>query len=235
MPAEPAAARRRRPNRSRVLRVAAALTSIGLAASSAGCGEGGSDDQVVTGVVADSAAGLNGSTIPDGWQLPPVQLEDTEGETVRPARAARAPLTLVFFGYTHCPDICLAVMSDIASALNRLPEQEAEQVEVWFVTTDPQRDDGPTVRAWLDRFDPSFRGFTGDLAAIEDLATAVNVPIEEGRKLPTGGYEVTHGTPILGVVPGGQARMVWTEGTSSAKLAEDLHSILVDPELMEQA
>ena len=63
----------------------------------------------------------------------------------------------------------------------------------------------------------------------------MHVPIEKGRRLPTGGYEVDHGTPVLGLTPGGVARVVWTEGTSAAKLAADLRALLADPDLMQEA
>ena len=223
MPAEP----------SRV-RLALGAAVLALVAPLAACGSG-DDGQVVSGVQADDPDGLHGSTVGEGWQLPAVALEDTTGEPAILAQEASEPLTLLFFGYTRCPDICLAVMADVASALNRLEPQEAEQVEVWFVTTDPARDDGPTIRDWLDRFDPAFRGFTGDLVDIEELGRAMHIPIEKGRRLPTGGYEVDHGTPVLGLTPGGVARVVWTEGTSAAKLAADLRALLADPDLMQEA
>ena len=134
----------------------------------------------------------------------------------------------MFFGYSQCPDICQAVMADLASAVARLDEAEADEVAIWFVTTDPARDDPATLRAYLDRFDPAFEGLTGPLADIVDIAEAVHVPVEQGPKLPSGGYEVTHGTPILGVTPDGTVPIVWTEGTSAARLAEDIHTILTD-------
>jgi protein SCO1/2 len=56
----------------------------------------------------------------------------------------------------------------------------------------------------------------------------VHVPIEKGPRLPSGGYEVTHGTPVLGVTPDGSVPVLWTEGTSAAKLAEDIDTILTE-------
>jgi protein SCO1/2 len=195
----------------------------------AACGGDDGGTGVVSDVVRHDTDGLHGSALADGWPLPAVSLEDTDGEPVDLTEAADDPLTMVFFGYTHCPDICLAVMADVTSALNRLEAEEAEQVDVWFVTTDPARDDGPAIREWLDRFDPEYEGFTGPLEEITRVAEALHVPIEKGRRLPTGGYEVNHGTPVLGVLAGGEAKVVWTEGTSAAKLAEDIRTVLEDP------
>ena len=84
---------------------------------------------------------------------------------------------------------------------------------------------------------PGFRGFTGPLGVIVDIAGAVHVPIEKGEKLPSGGYEVRHGTPVLGVTADGRVPVVWTEGTSAAKLAEDIQVILTEgvPTIDEEA
>ena len=132
----------------------------------------------------------------------------------------------MFFGYTKCPDICQAVMADITSALSRLDPGDADRVAMWFVTTDPTRDDPATLSSYLDRFDPSFEGLTGPIEDILALAEPVHIPIDKGRKLPSGGYEVSHGTAILGVMPDGTVPILWTEGTSAASLAEDFHTIL---------
>ena len=217
-----------------VRRAGAALAAALLAGLVlAGCGstDGSDDSGAAVGIRENDPDGLYGGVLDEGWQLPSAELQDTSGTPTDLSAAAEKPLTMVFFGYTHCPDICLAVMADVAGALNRLDEDEAEQVDVWFVTTDPARDDAATIREWLDRFDPGFEGFTGPLEQITTIAEAVHVPVEKGPRLPTGGYEVVHGTPVLGVVPGGETRFVWTEGTSAAKLAADIRAVLDDPSL----
>ncbi len=99
-------------------------------------------------------------------------------------------LTLVFFGYTNCPDICGAVMSSLAAAMTRLDESDRDRVDVVFVTTDPARDDEATLRRYLEHFDPSVVGLTGDLDTISAVALPLGVGVEKGKKLPTGGYEV---------------------------------------------
>jgi protein SCO1/2 len=119
-------------------------------------------------------------------------------------------------------------MADLASAMVRLDPDEAGRVQTLFVTTDPARDDPAVRRAYLDRFNPRFEGLTGPLARIISVAGAVHVPVEQGPRLPSGGYDITHGTPILGVLPDRSVPIVWTEGTSAAKLAADIHVILTD-------
>jgi protein SCO1/2 len=118
------------------------------------------------------------------------------------------------------------VMADVASALTRLDEAERTQVGMLFVTTDPARDDEATLRAYLDRFDPSFEGLTGPLTRIVRAGKSLGVAIEKGEKLPSGGYEVSHGTQVVGMLPDGTAPVVWTQGTAPEQIAEDIHVVL---------
>ena len=97
----------------------------------AGCG----DDAVGRG------PSFHGAVLDEPYVVPQTTLTDTDGERYSLAADTDRPLTLVFFGYTHCPDICQVVMSSLASAMTRLDEQDRERVDVVFVTTDPARDD----------------------------------------------------------------------------------------------
>lgn len=187
----------------------------------------------VSGVVVSDGDGMNGAVLTEPYDVPSVPLSATDGSTYSLASDAEDDLTLVFFGYTHCPDICQVVMADLASAMNRLGDDERSRVGMQFVTTDPARDDEQTLRAYLDRFDPAFGGLTGPLARIVDVGLALGVPIEKGRRMPSGGYEVSHGTQVVGVLPDGTAPIVWTQGTGPEQLAEDIRAILASgvPEL----
>lgn len=191
-----------------------------------GCGTQDAAGPVVSGYSESAPDGLHGAVLTRPYTWPEGALVDADGAKVDLRAHLDEPLTLVFFGYTRCPDICQAVMADLASATARLDDAQADDVATWFVTTDPARDDAATLRAYLDRFDPGFEGFTGPLTDIVEIAKGVHVPIERGERLPSGGYEVSHGTPILGVTDDGVVPVVWTEGTSAAKLAEDIDTIL---------
>jgi protein SCO1 len=206
-------------------RWAAALPAAALL-SLAACGGSADSNQVVTGFSEDGDDGMHGAILTEPYTWPDATLVDTTGEDIELRAALDKPLTLVFFGYTQCPDICQAVMADLASATARLDESDAAEVDTWFITTDPARDDPATLRAYLDRFDPDFEGVTGPLEEIVAVGEAVHVGIDKGAELPSGGYEVNHGTPILGVTPDGEVPILWTEGTSAAKLAEDIHTFL---------
>lgn len=207
--------------------IAAGAVIVALLALT-GCGGTSEDNGVVSGVTVSDADGMNGAVLTEPYTWPKATLVDSHGDEVDIRQGLEKPLTLVFFGYTQCPDICQAVMADLASAVARLDEAEAQDVAVWFVTTDPARDDPATLRAYLDRFNPDFEGLTGPLADITSVAHAVHITIEKGKKLPSGGYEVTHSTPVLGVTTDGEVPIVWTQGTSAAKIAADIHTILTD-------
>jgi protein SCO1/2 len=207
-----------------------ALVAVLVLALLAGCG-GTSGQGGGAGVVAgfsEDDDGMHGAVLSEPYTLPAATLTDTGGRPFALREELDRPVTLVFFGYSRCPDICQAVMADLASAMARLAPADAERVAVWFVTTDPARDDPATLRAYLDRFGEGFEGLTGPLPRVEEVARGVHVPIERGPRLPSGGYEVTHGTPILAVTPDGSVPLLWTEGTSAAKLAEDLTTYLSD-------
>lgn len=190
------------------------LVGLLAAALLAGCGGAPEEGDVA------------GAVLTDPYVVPDTALVDTEGEDFSLAADTDARLTLVFFGYTNCPDICQVVMSSLASAMTRLPESDRDAVEVVFVTTDPARDDAQVLRAYLDRFDPSFTGLTGDLDTISDIGLDLGVAVEKGEKLPSGGYEVAHSAQVIGIDADDRAPIVWTQGTSAAEFASDVHTLL---------
>ena len=195
-----------------------------LAGLLAGCAK--VEDASTAIVVGGDDDGYHGAVLTKPYDVPAVALTDTRSRGHSLVRDARTPLTLVFFGYTHCPDVCQMVMSTITSGLTRLTPQEREQVDVVFVTTDPARDDPGTLRSYLDQFDDDFIGLTGDLPTITAVAEELGVYVERGKKLPGGGYEVDHSTPVVGVDDEGTAPIVWTQGTSSQEFADDIELLL---------
>lgn len=173
----------------------------------------------------EKTAGLHGSPVDPPFTVASQELVDTDGAAYSLTDDTDKRLTLVFFGYSHCPDICGTVLGNLSSALTRLDEKDREQVEVVFVTTDPARDSGEVVRDYLDRYDPEFTGVTGELADIEDVAASVGVGM--GEELPSGGYEVdAHSTQVTGIDVADEAPIFWPQTTSPSEFAEDIHTLL---------
>jgi protein SCO1/2 len=169
---------------------------------------------------------LHGHRLDPPFPVSATPLTDTDGQPYSLTKDTDKPLTLVFFGYSHCPDICQTVMSNLGSAMTRLDQQDRDRVDVVFVTTDPARDTESALKQYLAHFDPAFIGLTGDLGTIVDVAKPMGVGVTQGEKLPTGGYDVTHGTTITGVDADDEGSVYWNETTSSADFAADIHTLL---------
>ncbi|CAM3701695.1 SCO family protein [Nocardiopsis gilva] len=122
----------------------------------------------------------------------------------------------MFFGYTNCPDVCPTVLADAAAAIRRMPEERKDDVELVFVTTDP------------DRFDPSFVGLTGDMDTIEQAADDLIVEIEPKEEQADGGYTTDHGSHVIGFDADDQGWLLWTPGTPVGDLREDYTRFLTE-------
>ena len=188
-----------------------------------GCGSTDEGGPAITGVSRSDDDGYQGIKLDQPYDVPDIALTGADGKPFD--LATQGKRTLVFFGYTNCPDICQVVMSTIASGLAKLPQSDQEKLQVVFVTTDPARDTGPVLRSYLDRFNPAFLGATGSLKDISALGKPLGIDIMKGQKLPSGGYEVNHTTNVI-AVRGGQGDLVWTASTSPSEIAEDLEKIL---------
>ena len=154
---------------------------------------------------------------------PTVTLTDTDGAPFDLATDTTAPVTLIFFGYTNCPDVCSIVLREIAAALNKLDEATRERIEVVFITTDPERDTPEAITAYLDRFNfAAYVGLTGSISTIKKAAVPLQVEFykedEDGQ--PGGPYEVAHGAHVIGFGTNGTS-VLWTQGTPVADLAHD--------------
>jgi protein SCO1/2 len=179
------------------------------------CGGGGGGEVAFSGITHDP------------YQVPATPLTDTDGAPYSLTKDTTKPLTLVFFGYTHCPDICPMVMSSVASAMTRLDAADRKKVDVVFVTTDPARDTGAVLRRYLDHYDPTFIGLTGELQTIVDVAKPLAVYVSDGTKLPSGGYDLnTHSTQVTAIGSDDTSTVLWDMQTSSAQFAADIKAIL---------
>lgn len=180
----------------------------------AACGEG-------------EPAEFTGSRLKNPYRAPDIALTDTQGRPFSLASSTDKALTLVFFGYTHCPDYCPLVLNNIAAAMNRLDAAERDRVDVVFVTTDPARDDERTLRAYLDGYDKGFIGLTGDLDTIIEIGEPLAVYVNDGQKLPTGGYDLGgHSTFTLAINDEDRAIALWNQETSSTEFAADIRTLL---------
>ena len=119
----------------------------------------------------------------------PFKLTDQNGNRITDADLKGRPF-LVFFGYTHCPDVCPTTLFDVSEILRALGK-DADRAGALFVTVDPERDTPDVMKDYLSSFDPHLRGATGDRAAIDAAEKAYRV---YAKKVPTqnGDYSMDH-------------------------------------------
>jgi protein SCO1/2 len=168
---------------------------------------------------SSAAAGLTAVRLDRPYTVPDVTLTDTDGQPYTLQTDATTALTIVYFGYTRCDDICPATLGSLASAMTRLDPADRSRVQVVFVTSDPQHDTPAVMKAYLARFDSSFIGLTGTFDQINALARPLAVGLD---KVAAG----LHTTSTLAVTPNHQAIAYWDDGTSPAEFAGDIHTLL---------
>jgi len=116
----------------------------------------------------------------------PFHLEDQNGRPVSDEDMKGRPF-LVFFGFTHCPDVCPTTLFDISEVLKRLGK-DADRTGALFITVDPERDTPAVLKDYLSNFDPHLRGLTGDASAVEAALRAYRV---YAKKVPLSGGDYT--------------------------------------------
>lgn len=157
------------------------------------------------------------------FDKPDLMLTDTAGKSfdLRKETAGRA--VLLFFGYTHCPDVCPTTMGDIAVALKAQPKDVREKTDVVFVSTDPERDTPTALGKWLAAFDANFIGLTGDLAKVKAAARPLGITVEEPETHHDGTVMSSHGGQVLGFFPtDDKAHLVYLSGTPAESFSHDL-------------
>ena len=170
---------------------------------------------------------LKGPRVLQAIPRPGFVLQKGDGSPFDFRKETGGALTFLFFGYTHCPDVCPLHMANLAGALHALPPETARRVRVVFVSTDPERDTPEVLRSWLGQFDPGFLGVTGSPAAIEAAMRSVGMPpaIREGE-LPRGGYGISHAAQIWAFTPDDSAHVMYPWGVPREDLASDIPRLL---------
>jgi protein SCO1 len=143
---------------------------------------------------------------------------------------ATADLVVVYFGYTHCPDVCPTTMTDLHGALDRVPEDRRDDVQVVMVTIDPERDTPEIMGRYVAYFDDSFVGLSGPPVDLHKLMEAWDIRVQRDEAGTAGGdYFLSHPADTYVVDPQGlQLVMAIPFGLSAEATAEDLLHILDD-------
>jgi protein SCO1/2 len=174
-----------------------------------------------------SDAGRPAVTYRGGLVTPPLPkprftLTDTTGAPYDFWERTQGHVTLLFFGYTRCPDQCPLHMANIAASLKKMRADSVGQIQVVFVTTDPARDSPQVLRSWLDHFDARFVGLTGSEAAIEVMQRVAG--LSPARKIgPTAGnYAVGHASFVFAYTKDNLAHLIYPSGVTERDWTHDL-------------
>jgi protein SCO1/2 len=176
-----------------------------------------------------SGDGYRGGLVTPPLPKPRFVLTDTSGAPFDFWDRTRGSLTLLFFGYTNCPDQCPMHMANIGLALKKLPADVADRVKLVFVTTDPARDTSVALRRWLDHFDKRFVGLTGSEAELAAVQKAAGVPGARRSETGSARYSVSHANFVVAYTRDDRAHVIYPGGISADDWLHDL------PLLMKEA
>jgi protein SCO1/2 len=151
-----------------------------------------------------------------------LELTDHTGK-LRHLEDFRGKAVVVFFGFTHCPDVCPTTLVDVANVLKTLGP-DAERVQVLFVTVDPERDTQEALAKYVTAFDPRFLGLRGDAAATQRAAKEFKIYFEKRKSGDT--YSVDHSGQSYVIDAQGRLRLLVRPDRIGADLADDLRVLL---------
>lgn len=156
--------------------------------------------------------------------VPAFTFVQTTGDTVSTAAEPGRP-TLVFFGYTHCPDVCPVTLADWSRVKEALGD-DADRVRWYFVTVDPARDTPAVAEAYARQFDASFIGLSGDSATVADMQRAFSVSSYETPGVTGEDYLVTHAAQSFLLDDAGRLRAMYQFNSGTEALEADLRRLL---------
>lgn len=145
----------------------------------------------------------------------PLQFSDLRGQYV-----------LLYFGYTFCPDVCPTTLNDLKQMAAALGERKMEDVQVVFVSVDPQRDTPERLALYTASFNPDFIGMTGELEDIQRVASQFGIFFEAQPGTVDTGYLVDHTSSITVIDPEGYVRMIFPYGATGEEMAADMSYLM---------
>ncbi len=152
------------------------------------------------------------------------ELIDQNGQPFRLSEQ-RGDVVLIFFGYTNCPDVCPVTLSEYKRIKEELGEQ-AGRVRFVFITVDPERDTTERLKGYVESFDPSFIGLTGDSESLEQVFKAYGVYYERRDVGSAAGYLVDHTARTYLIDPQGNWRLNYPFGMETSKISADIQHLL---------
>jgi len=138
----------------------------------------------------------------------------------------KGKLVVLFFGYTHCPDVCPTTLSDMAAAFKLMPEGAPDKVQVLFVTVDPERDTAEVLKAYVPYFHPTFLGLRGSPEQVAQAAKEFRIVYRRHVEPGADGYLVDHSAGSYVLDSQGRLRLYLPFGHTPQDIANDLLALL---------
>lgn len=180
---------------------------------------------VARGLMQESVEYRAASMYPATPEIRPFRLSDADGRAFT-EQDLHGDLTLLFFGFTNCPDVCPDTLGTLAEAMDKLETMRVERLpDVVFVSVDPARDAGASMRDYVTYFDPDFRAVTGSDEALAELTSQLGVMYARERPDESGYYGVDHSGMIVVVDSAGRMIGRFPPSTDADSLAADLFKL----------
>jgi len=174
---------------------------------------------------ARAAADFRGVVLQTPIEKPDFTLTDFNGIPYNFRLQTAGKVALLFFGYTHCPDVCPLHAANVAAVLKQLPFETRDAVRFVFVTTDPDRDTADRLKSWLGAFDSSFIGLRGTVDEVNRIQASVRLAPAR-KEFPPGAdsssYLVGHAAQVIAFGTDGLARLEYPFGVRQEDWANDL-------------
>ncbi|GAA3000458.1 MULTISPECIES: SCO family protein [Streptomyces] len=207
--------------------VPAAALVVAAALTLSACGGSDNDSKKPIADVSMEAKTQAATVLDQPFTKPALVLTDTHGKKYDLRKETQGRPTLIYFGYTNCPDVCPLIMSNIAVAKKSLPKADQDKLRVVFVTTDPERDTPASLGSWLKAQDPSFIGLTGDFPAIQAGARQIGIGIDAPKKEKDGTVVSMHGSQVIAFSPKtDKGYVLYSEDTTPDDYTKDLPKIV---------
>ncbi|WP_330452874.1 MULTISPECIES: SCO family protein [unclassified Streptomyces] len=207
--------------------VPAAALVVAAALTLSACGGSDNDSKKPIADVSMEAKTQAATVLDQPFTKPALVLTDTHGKKYDLRKETQGKPTLIYFGYTNCPDVCPLIMSNIAVAKKSLPKADQDKLRVVFVTTDPERDTPASLGSWLKAQDPSFIGLTGDFSAIQAGARQIGIGIDAPKKEKDGTVVSMHGSQVIAFSPKtDKGYVLYSEDTTPDDYTKDLPKIV---------
>lgn len=171
---------------------------------------------------------FNGVRLATPIAKPAVVWQRTDGSSYDVARETTGRVTLLYFGYMHCPDVCPVQLMNIAQAFRTLGPDTTAQLRMLFVTLDPARDTADVLRSWLREYHPEFIALRAPLSAVNDEAARLKLLPTSPEDSVASAAGPTHASAVVAFGRDGLAHFIYPASTNPAEWAYDLRKLLRD-------